>query len=137
MKTYTEFITEARRRSGSHIDLSPLGKAVIKGTAKLAWKATKAGAKAAGRVVRNYGKTKPVGTKRRAVADTLDKIRRVTLSPEERRRRDRKAARQQRRIDKKVNRMRTERERDQRPTQNRGRYRNAGAGRRETVSGNR
>lgn len=132
MKTYSEFIVEARRRRGSHVDLSPLGKAVIKGTAKLAWKATKLGAKA----IRNYGKTKPKGTKRRAVADTLDKIRRVTLSPEERRRRDRKAARQQRRIDRTVNRMRRDREREQRPTQNRGRYRNAGAGTRETVNAN-
>jgi hypothetical protein len=90
MKTYSEFIVEARRRSGSHIDLSPLGKAVIKGTAKLAWKATKAVTKAAGKAVRDYGKTKPEGTKRRAVADILDKIA-PKISPTVRKKRERQA----------------------------------------------
>lgn len=87
MKTYSEFIVEARRRSGSNIDLSPLGKAVIKGTAKLAWKATKLGAKFAGKAIRDYGKTKPEGTKRRAVADALDKIA-PKISPTVRRKRE-------------------------------------------------
>lgn len=136
MRTYSEFIVEVRR-SGSHIDLSPLGKAVIKTTAKVGWKVGKAATKFALRKLRDHGKTQPKGSKRRAVADTLDKVRRATLSSKERKRRDRKAARQQRRIDREVNTMRREREREKKPTQNRGRYRNAGAGTRETVNVNR
>lgn len=158
MKTYTEFITEARRR-GSHIDLSPLGKAVIKGTAKLAWKATKAGVKAAGRVVRNYGKTKPEGTKRRKVADVLDKIA-PKISPTIKKKREQKArearasarearasAREERAAARERRAQEAHERRMNRPTSSSrrprtssspsGRYRNVGAGRRETVSGNR
>jgi hypothetical protein len=169
MKTYTEFITEARRR-GSHIDLSPLGKAVIKGTAKLAWKATKAGVKAAGRAVRDYGKTKPEGTKRRKVADVLDKIA-PKISPTVRRKREqqarrseqearrrsaaerasareaRAAAREERAAarerraqeahERRMNRTTSSSRRPRTSSSPSGRYRNVGAGRRETVSGDR
>lgn len=190
MKTYSQFIVEARR-SGSHIDLSPLGKAVIKGTAKLAWKATKAVTKAAGKAVRDYGKTKPEGTKRRAIADTLDKIapkisptikkkreRQARRTEQERRRSEAQAAREQRQSEAQARReasaqrasarearaaareeraearerraQETHERRMQTPQRSRtssrrprtssspsGRYRNVGAGRRETVSGNR
>jgi len=51
--------------------------------AKLAWKGTKA----ALRAVRNYGDKYPVGSKRRSVADTLDKIRWATLSDKEKKKR--------------------------------------------------
>jgi len=132
MKTYTEFITEATSR-GSHINLAPLGKAVLKTTAKVGWKVGKAVTKTALRAVRDYGQKQPKGSKRRAVADTLDKVRMATLSNKERARRTRENERKQRRTEIEVNSMRREREKEQRPTQNRGRYRNVGAGTRETV----
>lgn len=162
MKTYSEFIVEARRRSGSHIDLSPLGKAVIKGTAKLAWKATKLGAKVAGKAIRDYGKTKPEGTKRRAVADALDKIA-PKISPTVRRKREeqrrkseqearrkaaaeRAAARERRAEARERRAQETHERRMNRPTSSSrrprtssspsGRYRNVGAGRRENVNAN-
>jgi hypothetical protein len=57
--------------------------AATKAGTKLAWKGTKAALKA----VRNYGEKHPTGSKRREVADTLDKIRWATLSDKEKRKR--------------------------------------------------
>lgn len=158
MKTYSEFITEARGR-GSNINLAPLGKAVIKGTAKLAWKATKLGAKVAGKAIRDYGKTKPEGTKRRAVADALDKIA-PKISPTVRRKREeqrrkseqreraaareaRAAAREARAEARERRAQETHERRMNRPTSSSrrprtssppsGRYRNTGAGSRESI----
>ena len=65
-----------------------------KAAGKLAWAATKSGTKlalkgtkAALKAVRNYGEKYPIGSKRRAVADTLDKIRWATLSDKEKKKR--------------------------------------------------
>lgn len=51
--------------------------------AKLAWKGTKATAKA----IRDYGRDYPIGSKRRAVSDVIDKVHWSTLSDKEKKKR--------------------------------------------------
>lgn len=129
MKTYSEFIVEARLCE-SNAMISKMGRA----TGKLLVDVGKSATKTALRAVRDYGKQHPKGTKRRAVADVLDAARNATLSDKERTRRRKEAEKKQRRVDREVSKARKEREKSERPTQNRGRYRNTGAGTTERVA---
>lgn len=141
MKTYSEFISESRKRSSLSRDLSKLAVGVAKVGAHLAYKGAKAGAKA----LRNRWQDKPHGSKKRAVADVIDRVHWASLSDaektkrtnkkhKERLKREREIEKNQQRVDREVNKARREREKQHKPTQNKGRYRNVGAGRKESVT---
>lgn len=121
---------------------------------KLAWKATKAGAKlawkgakAATKAVGDYGSYFPIGSKRRAVSDIIDKVRWATLSDAEKTRRRNAvhrsrntrqgraelAARQKKSQEVGDRWHEQQRKRQERRRARTGRYRNVGAGSRESV----
>jgi predicted kinase len=121
---------------------------------KLAWKATKAGAnlawkgvKAATKAVRDYGSYYPVGSKRRAVSDTIDKVHQATLSDAEKRKRRNAIHRarntrrgreeleaRQKKSQEVSDRWHEQKRKKQEERRARtGRYRNVGAGSRESV----
>ena len=89
---YAETLEEAQ---DIYLNLDEASKNTLsKAVGKLAWKATKAGAKlalkgakTAVKAVRDYGGDYPIGSKRRAVSDTIDKVHWASLSDAERRKR--------------------------------------------------
>ena len=149
---YAETLEEAQ---DIYLNLDEASKNTLsKAVGKLAWKATKAGAKlalkgakTAVKAVRDYGGDYPIGSKRRAVSDTIDKVHWASLSDAERRKRTnaKHRARNTKKGHEEImarNRRSQEvsdrwheqqRKKQERKRAQTGRYRNAGAGSRESV----